>query len=367
MKNILFVGLVVMSLDALAQRFEIGRAAKTFSIKQDTTSLESTFSVPLYRVEERLVVEQVLCRVPQCSSESGDGSSGNWHNFYNVKQAEKPAALARAIRGIGPSIAEKIVQYNLLTSKPNSWSDFGRTIRRIETQLGARGLNYKFAGQVLEVYGYDNMINLGYGSERSCRTVESVCNQVTLQEFKTLSHYVHRNIVIDVKNQVLQSFETDTLTVNVGTEAADVRYSATGNNEYSATIYRNGTVLEVEGKRIMRALPVNEVTTALTKDAAGSFAWNLVIPSKFSTEDKDAQIEVTYELCRQGFFGNCSEVVAGPVKELVRNKTSITKTLPTAQLVKGKRYFVRARLNKVNSLFYSSALSELVATEAIRN
>jgi hypothetical protein len=217
------------------------------------------------------------------------------------------------------------------------------------------------------VYGYDNMINLGYGSERSCRTVESICNQVTLQEFKTLSHYVYRNIVIDVKNQLLQSFETDSLTINVGTEASYVRYSATGNNEYSATIYRNGTLLDVEGKRIKRALPVNEVTTALTKDAVGSFAWNLVIPSKYSTEDRDAQIEVTYELCRQGFFGNCSEVVAGPVKELVRNKTSISKTFPTAQLVKGKRYYVRARLNKVNSLFYSSALSESVATEAIRN
>ncbi len=367
MKNLLFIVVAMISLDAFAQRLEIGRASKTFSIKQDTTSLESTFSVPLYRVEDRFVVEQVVCRVPQCSSESGDGSTGNWHNFYNVKQAEKSAALARAIKGIGPSIAEKIVQFNLLTSKPNSWSDFGRTIRLIETQLGARGLNYKFAGQVLEVYGYDNMISLGYGSERSCRTVESVCNQVTLQEFKTLSHYVRRNIVIDIKNQVLQSFETDTLTVNVGIEAADVRFSATGNNEYSATIYRNGTVLEVEGKRIKRALPLNEVTTALTKDTAGNFAWNLVIPSKYSVEDKDAQIEVTYELCRQGFFGNCSEIVAGPVKEVVQNNTSISKIFPTSQLVKGKRFYVRARLNKVNSLFYSTALSDSIATEAIRN
>ncbi len=367
MKNLLLLAFAIVSLDAFAQRFEIGRDSKTFSIKQDTTSLESVFSVPLYRVEDRIVVEQVICRVPQCSSESGDGSSGNWENFFNVKQSEKAAALARAIRGIGPSIAEKIVQNNLLTSKPNSWADFGRTIRRIETQLGARGFNYKFAGQVLEVYGYDNMISLGYGSERSCRTVESVCNQVSVQEFKTLSHYVRRNIVIDVKNQLLQSFETDTLTVNVGTEAADVRYSATGSNEYSATIDRSGTVLEVEGKRLKRALPVNEITKALTKDSAGNFAWNLVVPSKFSVEDKDAQIEVTFELCRQGFFGNCSEVVAGPVKELLRNNTSISKTFPVAQLVKGKRYYVRARLNKVNSLFYSSALSDAVETESVRN
>ncbi len=80
--------------------------------------------------------------------------------------------------------------------------------------------------------------------------------------------------------------------MNVGTEASNVRYSAMGHNDYSATIYRNGTLLEVEGKRILRALPVNEVSTALTKDAANNFVWNRVIPSTFSAEEKNSQIEV---------------------------------------------------------------------------
>jgi hypothetical protein len=70
-----------------------------------------------------------------------------------VRQPDKPAVLARAVKGIGTPVAEKIVQHNLLTAKPDSWSDFGRTIRRLEKQLEARGYNYKFAGQVLEVHG----------------------------------------------------------------------------------------------------------------------------------------------------------------------------------------------------------------------
>jgi hypothetical protein len=50
------------------------------------------------------------------------------------------------------------------------------------------------------------MIALGYGSEKSCRPVETVYNQVSLREFKTILHCISWSLTIDVKNQVLQSF-----------------------------------------------------------------------------------------------------------------------------------------------------------------
>lgn len=365
MKKLLFVAVAMMSLSAFAQRYEFERQSKSFAVTAATTSKELNFQIPVYRIDEKLVLETVACRVPQCQTEVGDGSEGNWQGFFNVPQAQKPAALAAAIKGIGVSTAEKIVNNNLLMSKPNSWSDFNRVIRRIEKQLEARGFQNKFATQVLEVYGYENMINLGYGSDKTCRYVDTYCDQVSLKEFRTLSHYIPRNLSVDIKNQSLQSFEQDTITVSVGTENSDIRFSEVGYNTYTGTIYQRGSILELEGKRAFRPLPVREVSTTLYKDAKNNFSWTLSVPAKFINEDKAAEIEVTYELCRDGLLLNCSTVVGGPWKEKVVNGT-ITRTIFTNTLITGKKYFVRARLNKVNSLWYSNGLSEYVQTEKIK-
>jgi hypothetical protein len=365
MKKLLFVTITLMSFSALAQRFEIGRGSKSFSVTSATSSKELNFEIPMYRIDEKLVVESVLCRAPQCSSESGDGSSGNWYGYFNVRASEKAAALAKAIKGIGPAISDKIVDNNLLMNKPNSWREFSLTIRKIERQLEARGYNVKFAGQVLEVYGYDNMINLGYGSAQICRYVESMCNQYSVQEFRTLSHHLSRRIVVDVKNQSLQSFETDTVTISVGTEPNDVRVSSTGSNEYLGTIYNRGQTLELEAKRILRPISVTEVSSSLVRDAENNFTWTLVLPAKYSLEDKGAGVEVTYEICRQGVIINCSSIVGGPWKESLTNN-SISRIIFTKTLIPGKTYFIRARLNKVNSQYYSSSLSDYISSPSIR-
>lgn len=365
MKKLLFVAVAMMSLSAFAQRYEFERQSKSFTVTASTTSKELNFNIPVYRVDERLVVETVSCRIPQCQTEIGDGSEGNWHGYFTVRGDQKPAALAAAIKGIGIKTAEKIVDFNLLTHKPNNWTHFGQTIRKIERQLEARGYNYKFATQVLEVHGYDNLISLGYGSEKTCRYVDSYCDQVALREFRTLTHYIPRNLVVDIKNQSLQSFEQDTITVSVGTENNDIRFSETGHNSYTGTIYHRGSVLELDGRRVLRALPVREVTSALYKDANNNFTWTLSVPSKFINEDKNAGIEVTFELCRDGLLLNCSQVVGGPWKDTLKNGT-IAKTIFTNTLTPGKKYFVRARLNKVNSQYYSSAQSDYVQTVKIK-
>jgi hypothetical protein len=365
MKHFFAIALGLISLNTFAQRYEIGRATETFNVKASTTSKELNLAIPMYRIDERMVVETVSCRVPQCSTEIGDGSEGNWHGYFSVKISDKPEALAAAIKGIGPTTAEKIVKFNLLKHKPDSWTDFSRTIRRIEKQLEDRGYNYKFSTQVLEVYGYDNLIGLGYGNEKSCRYIDTFCNVASLKEFKTLSHYLNRSLIVDIKNQSLQTFETDTITISAGTQANDIRFSVSGHNNYNGSIYRNGAILELDGTRIKKSLPVSEVLATLSKDGQNNFKWGLRVPVKYSAEDQGSDIEVTYELCREGLFGNCSYTVGGPWKEIIKNNL-IERTIFTSTLVPGKRYFVRARLNKVNSSYYSSSLSEYVKTETLR-
>ena len=365
MKKFVFVAVALVSLAANAQRVELGRATKSLKIKAGGDHAALSFNIPVYRFDQQVVVETVACKIPQCSNEMGDGSEGNWHNFFGAKVSEKPEALAAAIKGIGPVTAEKIVDNNLFTFKPNSWKEFSALIKKIEKQLEVRGYNYKFSTQVLEVYGYENLISLGYGNERSCKYVESTCRQYSVQEVKSISHYIPRNLTVDVKNQVLQSFESDIVEITVGTAANDIAISSSGYNDYAGTIYNNGSVLELEGKRIFRAMPTTDTAAALVKDVNNNFSWTLAIPSKFTAEDVGAKIEVTYEVCKQTFLGGCS-VVGGPWKSEVLNNR-ITKTFTTGGLKKGSKFFIRARLNKVDSQFYSNAKSDYVYSNTIRN
>ena len=366
MKQLLFVALAMMSLEAFGQRYEFGKATKMLKIKPTSANFEVNLNIPLYKIEDKLVLETVTCRIPECSTEVGDGSEGNWHGYFSVRASEKANALAAAIKGIGKVTAERIVDFNLFTHKPNNWREFSVLIKKIERQLEARGYSYKFSTQVLEVHGYDNLISLGYGSEKSCRYVETLCDQLSLKEVKTFSHYVERNLSVSVKNQTLQSFESDTVEITAGTAPSDVSFSATGFNSYTATLYNRGTELELDANRIKRAFPVSEVVVSLTKDAAKNLVWNLNVPQKYFAEDKEAAMEVTYEVCRADWFGGCFAVVGGPFKTtLVGNK--MVKSFTTSGLKKGSSYFVRARLNKVDSKFYSSVKSDFVFSNSVKN
>lgn len=365
MKNLIVMVLALTSLHASADRFEIGKGVKTVKITKATTDVEVKFAIPLYKIEERLVVERVTCRLPSCSTEIGDGSDGKWHNFFSVKESEKPAALAAAVKGIGPSIAAKIVEFDLFNHKPDSWSQFKALITKIERQLTARGLNYKFATQVIEQYGYDNMISLGYGNEQSCRYVESVCDQVTLKEFKTLSHYIDRHLSVVVKNQSLQSFEADSVEITAGTEKNDVAVSVNGHNSYVPTLLSRGTILELDGTRVLRPFPINEVVTTFAKNGQNNFEVSLTVPEKFLAEDKDSEIHATIELCRADWFGGCFSVVGNAAGKLVKGKYATA--FVTTNLRKGSLYFVKFRLNKTNSEFYSSAKSGMDYTVKVKN
>jgi hypothetical protein len=368
MKKLLLLVLAVTSVSAFAQRYEIGRATKAIKIAQATTDATVRLNIPFYKIEERLVIEKVLCRIPTCSNEQGDGSEGNWHNFFGARQNDKAKALAAAIKGIGETTAEKIVDNNLFTNKPDSWREFSALIKKIEKQLAARNYNYKFATQVLEQYGYDNMISLGYGSERNCQYVETVCDQVSLKEVKTFSHYLERKLSVVVKNQTLQSFENDTVEITAGSAASDVSVSTTGFNNYAANLYERGSVLELDGTRILRAVPTEGTIVALTKNDAKNLVLNVTVPAKYATssEDKGSSISATYDICRADWFGGCFDVVGGPWSSpLSGNK--LTKTFTAGTLKKGSNYFVRVRLNKVDSKFYSESKSDRLQTNSVKN
>jgi hypothetical protein len=66
----------------------------------------------------------------------GDGTKGDWKGYFEAKKADKPAALAAAVRGIGKSTARQIVEDGqYFKRKPRSWDEFRDEIWRIQNDL----------------------------------------------------------------------------------------------------------------------------------------------------------------------------------------------------------------------------------------
>ncbi len=367
MKILFVLALALFSMQSFADRYEIGKDTRSIKIKASTTNVDVNFSIPVYRIEERLVIERVACRVPSCTTGSGNGRDGQWYNFFNTPKPQKAAALASAIKGVGKATAEKIVEFDLFNYKPDSWSAFKGLIRSIDKQLAARGFNYQVYNNVIEVHGYDNMISLGYGTAQSCTYTDTYCDQAVVREFRSLARMIGRSLEVDVKNQLLQSFETDTVEITAGNENYDVAISSSGYNKYVGTLSNRGSVLELDATRIRRAMPTEGVVATLVKDAATkNFIFNLNVPTKFTAEDRDALVEATYEVCRQDWFGGCFQVAGGPFKSTVENNKMV-KSFTTQGLKAGSKYFVRVRLNKVDSQYYSNAQSDSVSTNSVKN
>lgn len=98
----------------------------------------------------------------ECDDPVGGDGKGDWKGYYNVPQSQKAKALADAIKGIGTSRANTIVDANInaFIPRPRSWNAFRNEISRIESRLKLDGLYY----EVTVKYAKDNIRNLGYAS-----------------------------------------------------------------------------------------------------------------------------------------------------------------------------------------------------------
>jgi ribosomal protein S13 len=360
MKNFFFLVLALVSLQALAQRTETGRDSKTIAVTENSRDFNLNFRVPVYRYDYRTQVVPSTCYRTECDSSPGNGSQGDWKGFFNVPKEQKASALASAIKGIGKSTAEKIVNNNLLTHKPDNWNLFVSEMNKIEKRLNGLGYQSTFAREVVEVYGYENRINLGYGSAESCRKEPYTCYITQTVEVQTRLTDISRQLRVSINNQVLQSFEQDDVTITVGNDNNDVLVSSNGNNNYVGTIFNRGSALELNATRVKRAFPVKEVSvTAYRTDKQLTVI--SAVPQKFFTEDVGAAFRMDIEICKAGFLNiGCKSLGIFPVENAGANVTKSFNITTTGNI------FARVRYTKIGSQYYGSTPSEFVTTNKIK-
>lgn len=360
MKNLIVLLVAFVSVQAFAQRVEIGRASKSFNVTSGTRIVNLNFNLPVYRYDYATRVVPSVCYRTECTVEVGNGTQGDWKGFFSVPKAEKAKALADAVKGIGKATAQKIVDNNLLTHKPDSWSLFVKEINKIENKLQKLGYQATFAQEVIDVYGYENRINLGYGSAESCTKEPYDCYITQVVEVETRLRDIPRSMQVTINGQTLQSFEKDVVSLTVGNENNDVTISSTGFNNYSGVVLNRGNSVDLTATRIKVVFPVTEVNVTAAKANTRQLQVNAIVPQKYFSEDVGATLSMEVEICKSGFLGLCSTQGTYLVEDV---KTSVTRTYDVS---KAGSYFARVRFFKRDSEYYNSNKSSQLTTNKVK-
>lgn len=260
--------------------------------------------------------ENGVCEGYHCS-QSGSGHSEAWDAFYNAPRSGKVDALADAIKGVGPSSAEKLVAADYFHRKPRSWEAFSN---EINSAVSNGVIGKDIAYQVLVKYKAENAANLGYDAgactpyQYSCTVytpslVPYSCTKYRDQTYTRVIDSMIRNVAIDVINPDLQSFETDTATVSVGRDANDVSADVGPHNRYNITVDNSSGrayIHATAAQRVLVDLPREVVRSGTFKKADNQGVLSLNVNSQYLGEGRD-QLVLKYNVysCKMNFFSLC--------------------------------------------------------------
>jgi len=212
--SIAMIGGLFFSNASFADRYE-GETARVslerrgIDLKGDVT-LEATVTARIFRVTGHWVTVSRPIWVEHCpDGHGGTGKSEAWNRFYSAPKSQKPRALADAVRGIGPSTAECLVDRNYFSSKPRSWSEFKGVIRRADRNCGEN-----LYENVIQKYGSDNMDTLGYrGDAASCHYAQEPEFYDVYEEVRRYVRDAQERFTIEVENAPLLKLESEKFTI----------------------------------------------------------------------------------------------------------------------------------------------------------
>lgn len=373
----LISALVTIASPAFAGKPVLRAIPKTITLKLGQLDNDQTKTVDadiqINQIYTEYVKKPAQCTELDCNDTIGDGTKGDWKNYFNVPKSQKPRALAAAIKGIGETTAERIIDLGYFTSKPRSWYAFSNEIRSAQNGLNRAGYNYNFSENVLGAYGYENAVNLGYYSENACTVRKYECSTYVEVEREEFYKYVPVTAKVVARNMVLQSFEKETFNITLnhiaGEADVDVR---SGYNKYTtevSTANRNETYIELNGiGRIKGKLPVETVRASLARDAKGLVLTVNVSPQSFvSNEDNaGAQNVLRYDVCNTSWVGTCYKVAREAHATPLKNSTVQTIRLDDGQYKAGSKYFVRYSVGRKGSKFYSENYYNDASTSSVK-
>lgn len=382
LKKLIPVAMLLVTSFASAQQAEVYWKKQAVNVKVANGSSEASFSSVFERVvlqhnyyECGFPVEPVVsvsagtCYETVCRG--GAGQSPAWDAFFSAKKAEKASRLASAIKGIGQSSAEALVNGGYFSSKPRSWEAFQTTINQA---ANAGVITQQVRMLVLSNYRNDNIANLGYAG--GCSSTPYACDEVhVIQE----GYYVQKtcdapveqvidrkpmDIIFKVQNAVLLQTESESIVFNVSGELAETSMNEAYYNKYSFSIDPQGAnqaVINVMGTaRKQVALPAGAIqAVALVPSGPKTANLQLTVSQAVLPVNNQEELILSYEIksCNLGFLP-CG-VVSWDKKETLTTKiTSAMTSIPVSTTLPGGRNGVKmdvsVKLYKQNSVYHSA-------------
>lgn len=346
------------------------RDPDNFRVKSETVSVVQrgktlgTDSSPVTQILTATVVRREVSYmwgirdvwVPDCELVPGDGK-GNWEGFFNVPKNQKADALARAIKGIGPSSAKKIVDADLILRKPKTWREFSDLITSID-----RRLSLGISRNVLETYGKKNAENLGYFSAVDCtggwkieprEVLIEAENEVFEKSFtrEVTVVFSRSTLLIGEEERVELSFNGRSVIVNPVSNynSYQVSQTQTGSRRELVTLLSTG--------RLAAQVP-NTVDVSVVNQN-GAIALNIVDNAHDPSLGSDAgDLYVTVTFHTDGFINrqiNNKRALAISMSKL-RNTLFVTKVDPEKKRPSDrKKVFVKYTIHRKGSRFYRDA------------
>lgn len=312
------------------------------------------------------------CLDYKCGS-SGKGKSELWNAFYSAKGEDKPAALAKAIDGIGKSSAKGLIESKVFQSKPKSWTEFRTAMNKA---LKGDYITQQQYNEVFGTYGEVNRANLGY-AEADCQAFTTTCEVYGMfpvvngcsqkqQDERVVSH---RNVPVQVvvSNPFLQSFETDNLTVSAGGDFDSIQVTGGQYTNYQAskTPTGDGAIITVNGmSRRMVDVPRGAFKKISFADQRGqNLQYTVEVDPRYLGQGEDKlmmKIEVRH--CASGGLfsfqaGDCKgkdkeAMVYEPMQTI--QLTQASTNMPITAIPVGHRVWVKYTLSRENSPWYNN-------------
>ncbi len=361
MKKILLVSLVALTFGALsfnvfADRFEGIQKQTTISrsgkLIQDSDVVTAEVSTMLYKIEEKLVLSLEPVEEIECTTEPGEGR-GDWKGFFEARGSEKAKALSKAIKGVGPVFAEKLVEGKYFNKKPRSWSDFSAVIKRADENIGG-GLAYR----VLSQYRDENIVNLGYYSETDCTRTVTYETVLKIVEEKVPYRTVTKQFIVEIEESALLTGESEKFiftfngfedSVSISSDYNSYQIKRVSSSSDRVIYAALGSRLQVTPENTLNAY----ITTARSGNLSVTFE-DVAFDSDLVREMGDIEVEVNIFKNRNWWF---DKNIGSFTKRLSFTDKDPIEFENLMQINPGTKVYIQYRIKRLGSKFFNNRFS----------
>lgn len=319
------------------------------NIENQVSTSKFTFTLDHKSIQHEIILDQKLTlptykitlnsrpSIKECVSLKCDKSkfkdkhvskNQTWDGFFlpnqrfnqSLSKSEMAYRLSGNIKGLDPILAQSIINQNILEKiklkkRPKDWIEFSKFIRKIQNELDELKINFNLYNQVINVYGYENGLNLDYYKEEYCFKTVTDCDADQLDIRKELVNVEYRNVTINYQklissNVFLFDNEVDSFDIVVSADATQPQIiSKAKHNNYLISVDQNSTPENI----VVIIVAVNRKEVPLEDNFVNLFAnsyfngiffeWRLSsnqLNSMLLAEKQNITIE--YQLCEMTLF-----------------------------------------------------------------